>query len=181
MEINQQDFIVSELGEPRFESPLGLSKVDGDYLTNYVPNDERVLYNVSWNSVQKCLQENRQPITFERAGPREKIFFEPSKTKIGIVTCGGLCPGINDVIRALVMQHSWWYGIKTIYGFRYGYQGMVKEFKLNPIVLDPEMVSEIHERGGTMLGSSRGPQDVSSRGRTRTRGALARSGTPRRA
>ncbi|HEY9072229.1 MAG TPA: ATP-dependent 6-phosphofructokinase [Candidatus Ozemobacteraceae bacterium] len=161
MEINQQDFIVSELGEPKFESPLGLSKIDGDYLTNYVPNDERVLYNVSWNAVQKCIQENRQPITFERAGPREKIFFEPSKTKIGIVTCGGLCPGINDVIRALVMQHSWWYGVKTIYGFRYGYQGLIKEFKLNPIVLDPEMVSEIHEHGGTMLGSSRGPQDVS--------------------
>jgi len=90
MEIEQKDFIVKELGEPRFESPLELSKVDGDYLTNYVPNDERVLYNVSWNSVQKCLQENRQPITFERAGPREKIFFEPSKTKIGIVSCGGL-------------------------------------------------------------------------------------------
>jgi len=162
MEIEQKDFIVKELGEPRFESPLELSKVDGDYLTNYVPNDERVLYNVSWNSVQKCLQENRQPITFERAGPREKIFFEPSKTKIGIVSCGGLCPGINDVIRALVMQHSWWYGVKTIYGFKYGYQGMVRDYQLNPVVLDPEMVSEIHEHGGTMLGSSRGPQDVSN-------------------
>ncbi len=161
MDIEQKNFIVTELGEARFDSPLCLSKVDGDYLTNYVPNDERVLYNASWNAVQKCIQENKEPITFERAGPREKLFFEPSKTKIGIVSCGGLCPGINDVIRALVMHHSWWYGIKTIYGFRYGYQGMVKDFGLQPIILDPEMVSEIHEHGGTMIGSSRGPQDVS--------------------
>jgi len=162
MNIEQKDFIVKELGEPQFKSPLELSKVDGDYLTNYVPNDERVLYNVSWNAVQKCMAENRQPITFELAGPREKIFFDPAKTKIGIVSCGGLCPGINDVIRALVMQHSYWYGIKTIYGFKYGFQGMVKESRLNPVVLDPDMVSEIHELGGTILGSSRGPQDVSN-------------------
>ena len=34
-----------------------------------------------------------------RAGPREKIYFKPEQVKAAIVTCGGLCPGLNDVIR----------------------------------------------------------------------------------
>jgi 6-phosphofructokinase 1 len=160
MELNPQDFVVRELGVPTIESPLSLSKIDGDFVTNYVPNDERVLYNLSYSQLKTCLKNGEEPISFEKAGPREKIFFDPARARAGIVTCGGLCPGINDVIRGIVMQLSWGYGVKTIYGFRYGYHGMVKESGIPPLVLDPDMVAEIHELGGSILGSSRGPQDV---------------------
>lgn len=160
MDLNQKDFIVQELGEPTHPSPLDLSVVEDDLVSNYIPNDERVLYTVSYNNLKTLLKEGKEPVSFEKAGPRNRIFFDPKKTKAGIVTCGGLCPGINDVIRGVVMKLSWGYGVKTIYGFRYGYMGMVKESGIPPLVLDPDLVSEIHEIGGSILGSSRGPQDV---------------------
>ena len=95
----------------------------------------------------------------EVAGPREKIFFDPSSLACGIVTCGGLCPGLNDVIRAVVLSLSHHYGVKKIYGFRYGYEGLVQKYGHNPVDLTPETVSGINKAGGTILGSSRGPQD----------------------
>jgi 6-phosphofructokinase 1 len=97
----------------------------------------------------------------EVAGPREKIFFDPSKLACGIVTCGGLCPGLNDVIRSIVMSLHNHYGVRVIYGFPYGYEGLAPKFGHQPIMLTPEDVSQIHEMGGTILGSSRGNQDVS--------------------
>lgn len=160
MKLTIKDFEVKRLGKPGIVSPLSLSKVDGDYLTNYVPDKERVLYNNSLSEVQKELKNGKDILSFEKAGPREKIFFNPATCKVGIVTCGGLCPGINDVIRGLVMQLSFWYKVKTIYGFRYGYMGLIKESGIQPIVLDPDIVSDIHEQGGSILSSSRGDQDV---------------------
>ncbi|MFZ2959980.1 MAG: ATP-dependent 6-phosphofructokinase [Candidatus Ozemobacteraceae bacterium] len=160
LSIDPKRLLVKELGTPNFISPLNLSKVVGDQLANYVLNDERIVVNTSLQAIQDEIKQGCEPLSFERAGPREKIFFDPAKCKAAIVTCGGLCPGINDVIRGLVMQLSWWYGVRTIYGFRFGFLGMVKESGLQPLVLDPEMVSDIHEKGGTILGSSRGPQDV---------------------
>ncbi|GAB4279906.1 MAG: ATP-dependent 6-phosphofructokinase [Candidatus Rifleibacteriota bacterium] len=148
------------LGEAKIVSPLKLSKVDGDFLTNYVPDDERVLYHTSLSKVEEAFKTKKELLSFEKAGPREKIFFDPEKTRAGIVTCGGLCPGINDVIRGLVMQLYFWYGVKVIYGFKYGYLGLIKESCIQPEVLDPGRVSEIHEKGGSILSSSRGPQDV---------------------
>jgi len=161
MELKHADLIIQTLGQPEISSPLKLSKIDGDFLTNYVEDHERVLFNNSLCKVKAEIAGGQEPMSFEKAGPREKIFFDPARTRAGIVTCGGLCPGINDVIRGLVMQLHFWYGVKNIYGFRYGYLGMVKESGLQPMVLDPDVVSEIHEKGGTILGSSRGPQDVS--------------------
>ncbi len=160
MEITQNELNIQTLGKANFDSPLRLSKIDGDYLTNYIEEKERVLFNSSLCKLKEELDAGLEPLSFEKAGPREKIFFDPSRTRAGIVTCGGLCPGINDVIRGLVMQLYFWYGVKNIYGFRYGYLGMIKESGLQPMVLDPEVVSEIHQQGGTILGSSRGPQDV---------------------
>ena len=154
------EFQVQELGEPRFVSPLGLSQVYGDFLTNYVPNDERILVDVCLQRVRETIDAKKVPASFEKAGPRGKIFFDPKNTRAGIVTCGGLCPGINDVIRGLVNQLTFWYKIKSIYGFMYGFQGLVKEIGGQPKVLDPEVVSDIHEFGGSILGTSRGPQDV---------------------
>jgi 6-phosphofructokinase 1 len=160
MKLKQKDFIVQSLGENKIISPLKLSKVDGDYLTNYITTDERVLYNLSVGAVSKQVKKGSEILSFEKAGPREKIYFDPEQTRAGIVTCGGLCPGINDVIRGLVMQLAYWYKVKAIYGFRYGFLGMVKESKIQPEVLDPATVGEIHEKGGSILGSSRGHQDV---------------------
>lgn len=99
------------------------------------------------------------PATFELAGPRRQIFFNPAEIACGIVTCGGLCPGLNDVIRSVVMTLSYSYGVKRIYGFRYGYAGLAASQGIEPLLLTPEMVQDIHDDGGTMLGSSRGPQE----------------------
>lgn len=96
--------------------------------------------------------------TFERAGPLAKIFHEPSWTRVGIVTAGGLCPGLNNVIKGLVEILTFDYGVKSIFGIRYGYAGLNPGFGYQPIMLDPDTVDTIHELGGTILGSSRGQQ-----------------------
>ena len=96
---------------------------------------------------------------FEAGGPRRKIYFDPSKTRVGIVTCGGLCPGLNNVIRGLVMELTRHYGVHRISGFRNGYQGFIARYKHPVVDLDAELVRNINEDGGTILGSSRGQQD----------------------
>lgn len=95
---------------------------------------------------------------FEAAGPRKKLYFDPSRAKCAIVTCGGLCPGINDVIRALVMEAYHAYNVPAILGIRYGLEGFIPRLHHPVVELRPDMVSNIHMFGGTMLGSSRGPQ-----------------------
>ncbi len=99
--------------------------------------------------------------SFEAAGPRAELFFDPPSASIGIVTCGGLCPGINDVIRAIVLTAWHEYGVRRVLGFRYGFAGLAASSALEPVALDPDVVHEIHSLGGTILGSSRGPQEVS--------------------
>jgi 6-phosphofructokinase 1 len=97
---------------------------------------------------------------FELAGPREKLFFNPAETTVGIVTCGGLCPGLNDVIRALTFCSLDSYGVKRVLGFKYGYEGLVAKYYHYPIELTTDNTDEIHEKGGTILKSSRGAQDT---------------------
>ena len=97
-------------------------------------------------------------LNFERAGPRQKLYFDPSKTKCAVVTCGGLCPGINDVIRAIVMEAHHKYHIPTVLGIKYGLEGFIPKYGHEVVELTPENVTDIHQFGGTMLGSSRGPQ-----------------------
>jgi 6-phosphofructokinase 1 len=94
---------------------------------------------------------------FEKAGPREKIFFDPTRTKAAIVTCGGLCPGLNNVIRSVYLQLHYHYGVSSVMGIRYGYSGFAPQCGAPQIWLNTEMVNDIHQRGGTLLGSSRGP------------------------
>ncbi len=105
-------------------------------------------------------QELTEPQTycFEPAGPRRQLYFDSSKVKCAIVTCGGLCPGINDVIRAIVMEATYAYNVAAVIGIRYGLEGFISSYKHNIMELTPSSVSMIHEFGGTMLGSSRGPQ-----------------------
>jgi len=126
----------------------------------YVDDGEHVLYHSNYRKIKPFFEACKEPPCFEMAGPREKIFFDPSKLKCGIVTCGGLCPGQNDVIRAIVMSLFYHYGVKTIFGYRYGFEGLAYKYGHTPLELDPDVVDEIHKYGGTILGSSRGPQDI---------------------
>ena len=155
------DFYVKELGHRHIKSPIKLSKVKGDGIFNYIEDGERVLYDPSLRSIEYYEAHNEPPISFEKAGPKEFIYFDPSKTKVGIVTCGGLCPGLNNVIRGLVMQMWYRYGVKRILGFKFGYQGFIPKYGYPYVELTPDIVADIHTLGGTILGSSRGKQDVS--------------------
>jgi 6-phosphofructokinase 1 len=145
------EFTVERLGECRHASPLQGVRFTAD--------DERILHCATLAEVEADLGRGVRPAQVEVAGPRERIFFDPARTACGIVTCGGLCPGINDVIRAVVLSLHHHYGVKRIYGFRYGYEGLVRDKGRAPWELTPASVSRINESGGTVLGSSRGPQD----------------------
>ena len=121
---------------------------------------ERVLYHATLEALNACLGNGiATPPAMESAGPREALFFDPAMLTCGIVTCGGLCPGLNDVIRAVVLTLQRQYGVNRIYGFRFGYEGLVRGIGHEPLVLTPDSVHRIHESGGSILGSSRGPQD----------------------
>ena len=97
-------------------------------------------------------------VCLEAAGPRKKLYFDTTRAKCAIVTCGGLCPGINDVIRAIVMEAFHAYNVPSILGIPYGLEGFIPKYGHVPFELTPSSVSDIHRFGGTMLGSSRGPQ-----------------------
>jgi 6-phosphofructokinase 1 len=145
-------FEISRLGECRIPSPMkGV---------HFVSDDEQVLYHGSLKEAEAIIRAGKTPPNFEMAGPREKIYFDPSKLKCGIVTCGGLCPGLNDVIRAMVLSLYHHYGVRKVFGFRYGYEGLTYRHGHEPMELTPEKVNDIHQDGGTILGSSRGPQEV---------------------
>ena len=159
--MKQKDFEIKVLGKCSIESPLRLSHVKGDDISNFTSDQERVLFDVIWK--KKPAGKNGQtaePLTMERAGPRSHIFFDPSKTTAAIVTCGGLCPGINNVIRSLVMTLTYRYGVKKIFGIQYGYQGFISKYGHPFAELTPDRVSNIHQFGGTILGSSRGEQNI---------------------
>jgi 6-phosphofructokinase 1 len=98
-------------------------------------------------------------LEFELAGPRAKLGLDPAATRAAVVTCGGLCPGLNDVIRSLFLELHYGYGVRDVLGFRYGYQGLDPRHGTPPITLTPEFVRDIHRDGGTVLGTSRGPVD----------------------
>ena len=153
MDENNLNFKVDRLGECRVSSPMSG--------VQFVGEDERVLYHTDPGKIAPFYKAGQQPPAFELAGPHNKIYFDPSKLKCGIVTCGGLCPGLNDVIRAIVMGLHYHYGVRTVFGFPYGYEGLSYKYGHAPVELNPEVVNNIHQIGGTILGSSRGPQDVS--------------------
>jgi 6-phosphofructokinase 1 len=147
------DFTISRLGECRIPSPLSTDQ--------FVRDHENMLYHDSLEEFTAFLDAGKKPPRFELAGPREKIYFDPSKLKCGIVTCGGLCPGLNDVIRAIVLGLFYHYGVKSVFGFRYGYEGLTSRYGHVPLELTPDRVNDIHKKGGSILASSRGPQDIS--------------------
>lgn len=158
--MNSADFIVKVLGKCSVESPLILTKYKSDDQFNYVGDDERVIHDTLLKHYKQWVASGQEPLSFEKAGPKEKIYFEPAKTKVGIVTCGGLCPGLNVVIRSLVIQLYSRYKVTKILGFQYGYEGFIPSYNHSVIELNPDLVDEIHHMGGSFLGSSRGNQDV---------------------
>lgn len=124
-------------------------------------DNERVLHeHVLDLSTPPVDLTSQRVLSFEVAGPREHIYFDPPRITAGIVTCGGLCPGLNDIIKGLVNQLYHRYRTVKIYGYRYGYQGLVQKYGHTPLMLRPESVSQIHLLGGSILGSSRGDQPV---------------------
>ncbi len=136
---------VTVLGEPRFPSPLRRTVSDRLRVPEQIVRDPDAAA--------------ASGLMFELAGPRAKLFFHPPETRAGIVTCGGLCPGLNDVIRSLFFELIHANGVKEVLGFRGGYQGLDPARGQEPIVLTPEFVDDIHTVGGTVLGTSRGPVD----------------------
>ena len=138
---------ITTLGEARFPSPLPY----------HVSDEARVLFKVIVHPDTPPEDE----LLFELAGPRERLFFDPKKTRAGIVTCGGLCPGLNNVIRSLVLELHHGYGVHEILGFMNGYQGLDPWRGSEPVPLTPRYVEDIHKEGGTVLNTSRGPVDVS--------------------
>jgi 6-phosphofructokinase 1 len=145
---------ITSLGATSIRSPLIGRR------NHFIVDDERILTCSLTSELEAYIARAELPPSFEQAGPRHDLFFDPAKTTIGILTCGGLCPGLNDVIRSIVLTASYAYGIKQIYGFRYGYAGLNAASKLEPMELTPSSVEDIHNSGGTMLGSSRGPQPI---------------------
>jgi len=158
MELKNEDFNVTQLGKCTVPSPLKLSNIKGDGIFDYIEDGDRVLMNNSITQLKKIFDEGQEPLSFEKAGPKEKIYFEPAKTRVAIVTCGGLCPGLNNVIRGVVNHLSYRYGVHKIYGIQYGYAGFIPEKNLPYVELNSDVVDEIHKDGGTILGSSRGNQ-----------------------
>ena len=137
---------ITSLGKPRFPSPL----------SRFANERARVPAHIVIDPTAPPPEQ----LQFELAGPRSKLFFEPKKVRAGIVTCGGLCPGLNNVIRSLLLELHHFYKAKEVLGFRGGYQGLDPATGMEPLVLDCEMVDDIHREGGTILGTSRGPVDV---------------------
>lgn len=142
------DTRIKTLGAAKVASPLTYC--------HFVDDAQRVPLRLAPDDLDDDAQET--DVFFEPAGPREKIYFDSSKVKAAVVTCGGLCPGINDVIRAIVMEGHHNYNLAAILGIRFGLQGFIPEYGHEIVELTPASVSNIHEFGGTILGSSRGPQ-----------------------
>ncbi|MCL2233785.1 MAG: ATP-dependent 6-phosphofructokinase [Treponema sp.] len=148
------DFSIGYLGKRNTKSPIVMSTTRGDKRVNYVTDNEFVRFSVDVKpGAQQPIKKNQ---VLERAGPRELLYFSPANVHAGIVTCGGLCPGLNDVIRAVVRCLWHRYGVRRISGIRYGYRGFLPEYQFGVKTLTPDMVDNIHKLGGSFLGSSRG-------------------------
>ncbi len=143
------DTSILTLGPAKIPSPLSYCR--------FINEEQGVHLFLDQEYVEE-LGDQLVPLRFELAGPREHLYFDSSKTKCAIVTCGGLCPGINDVIRAIVMEAYHNYRVPAVLGIKYGLEGFIPKFRHDVVELTPEHVGDIHQFGGTILGSSRGPQ-----------------------
>ncbi len=153
--MNTPDTTIASLGERTVRSPLPLNTDPHDPVGNFTPEEARIRFRVEEHGLAE-----EPDLHFEKAGPRERIYFDPAQVTAAIVTCGGLCPGLNNVIRSAYRELCN-YGVRNVLGIRYGYQGLNPAAGLPPWRLTDSLVDTIHRDGGTMLGSSRGGQPVS--------------------
>ncbi|MGD9632216.1 MAG: ATP-dependent 6-phosphofructokinase [Pirellulales bacterium] len=153
--VTNEQLVVASLGPCRVRSPLPMSNCPDDGVGDFVCEDERVLHDVRIRGGQ-----TPSVVGFERAGAREQIFFEPARTRAAVVTAGGLCPGLNNVIRTLYFELKVNYGIEEVLGIRYGYRGLEADAGLPPMVLTHDLVDNIQHHGGTVIGTSRCAHDA---------------------
>ena len=156
--IKPADLAVARLGVAEVPSPMARLLHTRAESVHYVRESDRVLLDDTLDTAVARGVPLAQLPAFEPGGPRANLYFDPADTRVGIVTCGGLCPGLNNVIRGLVLELSDHYGVNDILGFTDGYRGLVGG--ADPVRLTPAVVAGIHNRGGTMLGTSRGDQDA---------------------
>ncbi len=147
------------LGQPNYPSPLLHSSKLSLFLPDSSTEDCQVLLSPFYPQTCQGSDSDPRPLAFEQAGPRKSIYFNPAEARAAIVTCGGLCPGLNDVIRSLVLTLTFHYGVNEIHGIRYGFSGMVDSSEHPPVRLTPELIEPISNEGGSYLGTSRGNQD----------------------
>ena len=159
MDLDNIDTDIPSLGVPKIPSPVGINDNDNSSY-RFISDDERILIEVDAAAMRRRLESGLAPPGFEKAGPREKIYFDPSKLRCALVTCGGLCPGLNDIIRSIVLELYYGYGVRRIYGIRYGLEGFIPGYGHDVMDLNPDAVANILDMGGSILGSSRGPQSI---------------------
>jgi 6-phosphofructokinase 1 len=157
--VGRSPWEIATLGPARLDSPLTPLIEARERSENYVDESDRVLVDdVLSTACERGVPVDQLP-GLEPGGPRRKIFFDPSKLRVGIVTCGGLCPGLNNVVRGIVDELWWQYGVRRVHGFRNGYEGFIASYGHEVLDLTPASVRGVDEQGGTVLGTSRGQQD----------------------
>ena len=160
MTIYNIDTEIPTLGNANIVSPLTKQTAAEINPRRFISDQSRIIIDVQLDCIEDVIKKKKKLLGFDQAGPREKIYFDPSKLKCAIVTCGGLCPGLNDIIRSIVLELFHIYKVQTIYGIKHGLQGFIPEYENKVLDLDPGSVSGIQNTGGSILGSSRGTQDI---------------------
>lgn len=150
--MNKQVFKIETIGEAKISSPIQMSVNEGDGLADYVEDTDKIYLNID----HKGRKNEQEEEVLELAGPRKKIYFNPSRVRVAICTCGGICPGLNNVIRSVVRCFWYRYGVRRISGVPFGYLGLLADSPWPMIELNPDIVDDIQEKGGTILGSARG-------------------------
>ena len=150
--MNKQVFKIETIGEAKILSPIQMSINEGDGLADYVEDSDKIYLNID----HKGRKNEEEEEVLELAGPRKKIYFNPSRVHVAICTCGGICPGLNNVIRSVVRCFWYRYGVRRISGVPFGYLGLLADSPWPMIELNPDIVDDIQEKGGTILGSARG-------------------------
>ena len=147
---------LDEAGTNEFENPMAIRYPNMQFLNP----TEKVMGNIITNDAKADMRSSALDDGCVRGNACRKIYFNPSKVTAALVTCGGLCPGLNSIIRGITSCLWFDYGVKNILGITSGYNGLVNPGKFEPIKLTPDFVSEIHMKGGSILKAGRGGFDA---------------------
>jgi 6-phosphofructokinase 1 len=153
--VSSDELKIRSLGKPLIPSQLDFANCTGEVCSEYVSDRDRVSFEVKFREGE----DGRSGLSMEKAGPREQMYFDPAQTRVGIVTCGGVSPGLNNVIRSIHRECLYKYQIAEVYGFRFGFKGLNPDNGFYPKILTGRNVEGIHKHGGCILGSSRGGED----------------------